>query len=76
MGKVKLILNDLLVCQGHGGAYGDNRPRIAGWQRGWMCKGCRLVMLTHLKFNSEFTPENGRLEDYFPFGKVTFQGLC
>ena len=24
--------------------------------------------------NSEFTPENGRLEFYFPFGMANFQG--
>ena len=24
----------------------------------------------------QFAPENGWLEDYFPIGKVTFQGLC
>ena len=29
---------------------------------------------THRKFN--IAPENGWLEDYSPFGRVTFQGLC
>ena len=33
-----------------------------------------LELCTPPKFN--ITPENGWLEDYFPFGKVTFQGLC
>ena len=31
---------------------------------------------TQPKFNNVFTPENEGLEDFFPFGKVTFQGLC
>ena len=30
--------------------------------------------VTHRKFN--IAPENGWLEDYSPFGRVTFQGLC
>ena len=29
---------------------------------------------THRKFN--IAPENRWLEDYLPFGRVTFQGLC
>ncbi len=29
-----------------------------------------------LKINSEFTPEKWWLEEYFPFGKVNFRGLC
>ena len=33
-----------------------------------------LLKCTPLKFN--IAPENGWLEDYFPVGKVTFQGLC
>ena len=32
------------------------------------------VMYTHRKFN--IAPENGWLEDYLPFGRVAFQGLC
>ena len=38
-----------------------------------MLKGKVMEMCTHRKFN--IAPENKRLEDYIPFGKVTFQGL-
>ena len=33
-----------------------------------------MATLTPLKFN--IAPEKLWLEDYFPIGKVTFQGLC
>ncbi len=33
-------------------------------------------MITLPETNSEFTPENGWLEDSFPFGMACFQGLC
>ena len=33
-----------------------------------------FYMITPPKFN--IAPEKRRLEDYFPTGKVTFQGLC
>ena len=36
--------------------------------------GLALYYSTLPKFN--ITPEKWRLEDYFPIGKVTFQGLC
>ena len=32
------------------------------------------ILTTHPKFN--IAPEKWWLEDYFPIGKVTFQGLC
>ena len=34
----------------------------------------RIYTLEALKFN--IAPEKWWLEDYFPIGKVTFQGLC
>ena len=34
----------------------------------------RFVSATPWKFN--IAPENGWLEDEFPFGKAYFQGLC
>ena len=39
-----------------------------------MMKPYQMKQGTPLKFN--IAPEKWWLEDYFPFGKVTFQGLC
>ena len=36
----------------------------------------RQMNFTLPETNSEFTPENGWLEDYFPFGMAYFQESC
>ena len=46
--------------------HADHVPPLRS--KGW------IAGLTPPKFN--IAPENGWLEDYFPFGMVTFQGLC
>ena len=40
----------------------------------WACVEAVVYPLTPWKFN--IAPEKWWLEDYFPIGKATFQGLC